>query len=590
MSVGWGAATVPALLGVSTLALLATRSLRADGVALLALAAAVLLGLVSPDEALSGLADPVVVTVAALAILASAVHRSGVIDLVRGAITRRFRPTVPVLLACGGLVALLAAVSGRTGTRAAVLPTVLRPQSGPGEPAGGRLLLSVACLLGSLMTVVGGVPNLLVSSVRRDMTGAAFDVLAFLPLGATLLAAGLILAGVGAAITRRGALAPRSGPADDLRRVKSFTSEVVLPATSPMARRTVGALEGAAEGTLRVVALVREGFRRLEPRSDWALEGGDLLVLDCEPGVLQRLMERFDLHTADGPLTRPVTQGGTGMVEAVVTQSSALIGTSSSQAGLLGRHGIHLLAIGRNDDHPRSRLHRTRLRAGDILLLSGEFDALPASLASLGCLLLAERRLRAGRRQQIVLPVVTLLAALAIAAVTPVPLWLCLLVGVLIAVLARVLTLQEAYDACPWPGLVMLGSLIPLGAALHRSPAAAALAHVTAPLATATGPGVAVGVAVATTMAATWLFGSAAAVLLVSPFAAAVSLLAGTSPDMLLAAVAVGAAVDMLDGRGLVAAMVPGPGLRGGWGWRDGLAAACLLLCGTAAVVALRGP
>lgn len=576
-------ALIPVAVCVLTLGLFATRSLRADGIAVLALVCSVACGIVPIDRALSGLSNPLLVTIAAITVLAASVHRSGIIDLPRTALGRRLRLTTPVLLGGGILVALLAAVSGRASTRDAI-PRVVRLGEGSETTGLPLLLLNVACLLGGLLTVVGAVPNLLVAAVRRERVGEPFALLDFLPVGAILLGAGLLLFAVAAVLTRRGAAARQAGPVDGLRRVKNFTSEVRLPASSAMAGRPIAELEAADEGAFHVLALVREGYRRIDARRDWVLEAGDLLILDCEPAVLHRLMERFGLEPADGPIGRLGTLASVGMIEAVITQSSDLIGQSPERSLLDDRVGIHLLGIGRNDDHPPGRLRRTRLRAGDIIVCVAETEGMPATLAALGCLLLVERRLRVGRHQRIIVPVAALLLALVVAGIGAAPLWLALLGGVVVLVLSRVLTLEEAYQAVPWPGLVMLASLFPLAATLHAGTASLGLAGMLAPSAAAAGAGLAVTMTMAATMAATWVFGSAVAVLLLAQFAAAVATRAGLSEDMMLMAVAVGASIDMLAGRGLVAALIPGPGRRVGDN-RWGIAiAAVLLVCGSVAV------
>ncbi|MGI4800939.1 MAG: SLC13 family permease [Janthinobacterium lividum] len=574
---------IPVAVCVLTLGLFATRSLRADGIAVLALVCSVACGIVPIDRALSGLSNPLLVTIAAITVLAASVHRSGIIDLPRTALGRRLRLTTPVLLGGGILVALLAAVSGRASTRDAI-PRVARLGEGSEITGLPLLLLNVACLLGGLLTAVGAVPNLLAAAVRRQRVGEPFALLDFLPVGAILLGAGLLLFAVAAVLTRRGAAARQAGPVDGLRRVKNFTSEVLLPASSAMAGRPIAELEAADEGAFHVLALVREGYRRIDARRDWVLEAGDLLILDCEPAVLHRLMERFGLEPADGPIGRLGTLAGAGMIEAVITQSSDLIGQSPERSLLDERVGIHLLGIGRNDDHPPGRLRRTRLRAGDIIVCVAETEGMPATLAALGCLLLVERRLRVGRHQRIIVPVAALLLALVVAGIGAAPLWLALLGGVVVLVLSRVLTLEEAYQAVPWPGLVMLASLFPLAATLHAGTASLGLAGMLAPSAAAAGAGMAVTMTMAATMVTTWVFGSAVAVLLLAQFAAAVATRAGLSEDMMLMAVAVGASIDMLAGRGLVAALIPGPGRRIG-GNRWGLAiAAVLLVCGSVAV------
>ena len=579
------AVAMPAGLALVTLVLFASRIVRADGVAMLALAAAVMVGLVPAERALSGFANPIVITIGALAVLAMAIHRSGFVELPRSALARRWRLTTPVLLGSGVLVALLAAISGRVSTRASLLRMSRLPE-GEGASAPVRVL-NLACLLGGTLTVVGGVPNLLVSAVRADELGAPFHVLAFLPVGAVLLAVGMVLFTVISVVTRRGAASRSGSPVDQLRRARGFTTELMLPPGSALHGRPIAALEAAGEHGFHVAALVREGYRRIEGRPGWELHAGDIVVLDCEPSMLHRLMERFGLHPADGPLVRLANVSGVTMVEAVITQSSELIDHTPLSSPLMSHAGVHLLGIGRNDDHRAARLRRTRLRAGDILVLAVETEAMPQILAGLGCLLLTERRLRLGRRELAALPIVTLLAAFAAAAFGLLPLWLALLTGLLVLTLSRVLTLREVYEMVPWPGLVMLASLLPLAAAVHESTASATLARVLAPYAAAA-PLAVVAAMVGVAMVASLAFGAVVAVLLLAPFAIALATASAASAvpsDMLLMAVAVGASVDMLDARGMIASLVPGPGRVLDAGWRVSLGIAVLLLvCGSAAI------
>ena len=79
------------------------------------------------------------------------------------------------------------------------------------------------------------------------------------------------------------------------------------------------------------------------------------------------------------------------MVEAVVTQGSPLIGNSASQMSLRERFGVNLLALSRRGRQVSQRLRRVRFQQGDLLVLHGNKDAMPDTLAELGCLPLAER-------------------------------------------------------------------------------------------------------------------------------------------------------------------------------------------------------
>jgi len=58
-------------------------------------------------------------------------------------------------------------------------------------------------------------------------------------------------------------------------------------------------------------------------------------------------------------------------------------------------------------------------------------------------------------------PIVVLAAAMALVAFNVVPLTLAFFGAAVVLLLARSLSLREAYDAIEWPILIMLGALIP---------------------------------------------------------------------------------------------------------------------------------
>lgn len=584
MDVSWDDLAAPALL-VATLALLAWRGVRADVVAVLSLAVAVLLGVVPQQHALLGFASPVPVTLATLSVLAVALRGSGIAELPARLLGRRMGWSGVLVGTLGLVAAFLSALSGRSGTQTALLPVVLQSAQRQQRPAGPLLLaVKLACLLGGLTTLVGSAPNLVVSGVRADMLGRGFGVLDFAPAGGTVCLAGLALLAAGWRLVPQRREQPGPDGLEGMAPVEGYTSEVLVPPGSAIVGREVAALEAIEEGGLRVVALVREEYRRILPRPGWTVEANDVLVLACEPGVLQRLMERFGLRIVGGA-GLGVNPDRVGVVEAVVTQASVLVGRSPGE-GRIDTRGVSLLAIGRSGGQPAGRLRRTKLRAGDILVLQGELGPMPELLAGLGCLPLAERRLRLGRRQQAALPSVVLLAALSSAAAGLVPAWLALLVAVLVLVLSRVLTLSEVYEAVPWPGLVLVGALLPLSAALRDTGGAAWASGLLAPAAAFAGPAASVAAVLLASMGAALLFGGVAAALLLAPVAVLLAASARLSPDALLMGVALGASADMLRMSGTPGILAPMRAGGAGLEWQPGLLLCTLVLVlGTAATL-----
>ncbi len=517
---------------------------RFDLVGLLALVAAVLLGAVPSEGAFTGFADPAVAAVAAVLVISAALRDSGLLDAPRPAFALLPRWTGLEVGVIGGVTAALSAVMNNYDAYSAMLPaaraTVRRSRRSPAPLVAA---LGAASLLGGLVTVIGTPPNLLISSLRREAEGAPFGAFAFAPVGGAVAVAGVLFLAVAWRLLpheqRRERDEETSLPGD------SYTSEVAVPAGSPLVGRTVAALRARAERTVAVAAIIREDYRRIVPRSDFEIAAGDVLVLNCEPDALQALMERAgSLIVGSG--TAGLDPDRIGVVEAVVTPTSELVGRSPGEAGLDERHRVGLLAIGRHGGTIAARLRRTKLRAGDVLVLQGELDAMGPTLSTLGCLTLAERRLRLGRQRRIAVPALLLGGALALSASGLLPLAVALLCAVAALVGLRIVTMTEVYGSVAWPVVVLFGTLLPVSAALRRSGAADVLAENLAPLVQGLPAGWAVAITLAIALLASTLVNGAATVLTLGPVAVSLAERLGVSADPFLMAVAVGASCDFL--------------------------------------------
>ena len=140
-------------------------------------------------------------------------------------------------------------------------------------------------------------------------------------------------------------------------------------------------------------------------------------------------------------------------VEAVITAGSVMVGSTPAQLRLRQRFAVNLLAVGGR--RTSVRLRRVKFRVGDVVVLQGELGRMPDTLAALGCLPLAERRLDLGRPRRAVLPVAILAVAMAAVAFGLVKVEIAFLAAAVAVALLKVLTLQEIYEAIEWPILVL---------------------------------------------------------------------------------------------------------------------------------------
>ena len=553
---------------------------RYDLVAAIALLAAVIVGVVPPDQAFKGFSDDIVIIVGSALVVSAAVARSGIIERVARWIGPYLTDINRQIVALVGSVTVLSAFVKNVGALAMLMPIAFQLARRSGTSPSFLLMpMSFGALLGGIVTLVGTSPNIIVSRVREQLLGQPFNMFDFTPVGAGIAVAGFTFLVFGWRLLPRN----RKGSAsmDAAFNLEGYTTEVTVPEDSPAAGITVKALEDLGEEEIEVITLLRGGSRRHEPAGNVVIKPGDILILQGEPAALERIvaLEKLELtregksHEIDTPSDE------IGVMEAVITPESQLVGSSVGQLKLFDRHAVNLLAVSRRGRRITHRLRGVKLRAGDVVVLRGNLAAMPETLGELHCLPLAERDLRIGRKVSLV-PMLVLAAAMAMVAFNLVPIAIAFFGAAVILMLARSLSLREAYDAIEWPILIMLGALIPVSDALRTTGGTDLIAAWLSQMASALPPMGSLALLLAAAMAVTPFLNNAATVLVMAPIAASFAGRLGLNPDPFLMAVAIGAACDFLTPIGHQCnTLVMGPGgYRFGDYWRLGLPLSVIVL------------
>ncbi|HYH19072.1 MAG TPA: SLC13 family permease [Azospirillum sp.] len=529
----------------AVIALLIWDRLRYDLVGMLALVAGLVAGIIPTSEAFTGFSDDIVVIVGSALVVSAGVGRSGIVETAMRPLAPLMRVPWTQVAVLTGAVTLLSAVMKNVGALAVFMPIAIQMARRTGTPVSYLLMpMAFGALMGGLMTLVGTSPNIIVSRMRGEMLGTPFRMFDFLPVGLAISVLGVTFLAFGWRLLpgNRG-----SGAGQPAFSVDDFTTEVRLPAESPFVGRTVHDLEEAGEGDVTVAAIIREGHRRYVPSGHWTLFADDILVLECDTQALARIVPAAGLRLVAEKELRGVTSADDlTVVEAVVAQSSMLIGHTVEDVCLRERHGVNLLALSRRGRPIRQRLRRIRFRFGDLVVLQVRAADVTATLTTLGCLPLAERDVALGRprKQRLALAIVAVTILLVATGTVPVaPAFF----GAAVAMMAtRVLSLKDAYDSVEWPILILLGSLIPVSEALRATGGTDLIAGLLSDVAHGLPPLLALGLILVAAMAVTPFLNNAATVLVMAPIGASLAGHLGLRPDAFLMAVAVGAGCDFL--------------------------------------------
>lgn len=500
LGLGWLALTPSTLvfivLGLTLVAFIWGR-FRYDLVALAALLGSVILGLVPAENAFTGFGHPAVITVAAVLVLSRGFERSGVVDIIAHQVLKVGENLLLQLLVLVGTVVLLSGIMNNVGALALLLPVAMRlAREHNTSPSLLLMPLAFGSLLGGLTTLIGTPPNIIISSYRRDVTGDAFSMFSFSPVGIAVALAGLaFIVLVGWRLTPK-----RSGQAstEEMFDTANYLVELKVGEESKAKGLTLQQLRDELDETIPVLAVVRDDNRRAGYNFHGALEEGDILLLEAGPDELQLLEDKVGLSaiaeleeeakdvtpSADGEEGggantaknkeaaqdhQPVDTEGLQLIEAVVRNDSMMINRSVRQLRLNHQFGLHLVAVARDGGRLKQRLRDIRFKNGDVLLLQGSENEISESLASLGCLPLASRELHLGQPRKLAMSIAIFALAIIAMLFDLLPAAVAMSTAALISLLIGVLPLREGYQAIDGPVIVLLAAMIPVGEALETS-------------------------------------------------------------------------------------------------------------------------
>ncbi|MCM2270488.1 MAG: SLC13 family permease, partial [Thermoanaerobaculia bacterium] len=270
--------TLVVLLLVFMLVASALEWLPVEVVGLVVLAGLLASGVLDLDEAMSGFADPAVLTVLLMMVLSESVAESGVVARVGHLISGRARGSHR------GAVALLFVTAGglsmfinNTAAAAIFIPVAIQiAKLQRQSPSRFLLPINYAVIVGGTCTLIGTSTNILVSSMAEARGLAPLAMFEFLPLGlvfvACALAYSLVLVrflpdrGDSSSLTTKYELAP-------------YLTEVRVPAASRLVGRTVVDERISDRFHLNVLEIVRGEERIAYQIRSTLIEAEDVLIV-----------------------------------------------------------------------------------------------------------------------------------------------------------------------------------------------------------------------------------------------------------------------------------------------------------------------
>ena len=538
-----------------------TERLSIDLVALIIMATLLLCGIITPDEGIAGFSNRATVTIGALFVLSAGLFKTGAANFAGTFLSRLGKRNfwftlVAMMLSIGGLSAFM----NHTAVVAIFIPIVLDiARDIKSSPSRLLMPLAYSSMFGGACTLIGSSTSILVSSIAEQNGEPPFGMFECAGLGLVLFGVGLLyMLGIGVRM-----IPDRGGD-----RRKSFVkghylTEAVVQAKARFLGKTLPNSPLVRDLELEEVAVYRDGTCLDFPMTAVALETGDLLRVRCDVEKIRKLqgLRGIVLKSALEQHRLGEKREENLLVEAVVAPDSVLVGKSLKDAQFRTNFGATVHAIRHRGEIMLDDVESTTLYPGDVLLVETSRELLDDLRSHDAFVVVAEVELPTFRKNRMVVALAIVGAVVAGSALGLVPLVTSAVIGAVLIVLTRCLTLHEAYDAIDWKVIFLLAGVLTLARAMEKTGIAHFIANMLVSSVGVWGPAALVSAFYFLTSLFTEIMSNKAAVAILAPIAIVTAHSLGVDSRPFLMAVAFAGSVTFMTPVGhQVNTMVHGPG------------------------------
>ncbi|SMG53863.1 SLC13 family permease [Paenibacillus aquistagni] len=568
-----------ATLGAASI-LFVSGKVRSDLVAIGALLALMLGGVLTAEEALSGFSNSVVIMMIGLFVVGGGIFHTGLAKLVSSKLLQLGGASDTRLLIMVMLVtSLIGAFVSNTGTVAVMMPIVVSlAMSARINPGQLLMPLAFASSLGGMLTLIGTAPNLVIT---KTLVSAGYEKLSFFsftPIGVVCIIAGILAM----LFLRRflpkeeeGGKDKQSGRSlEELAQKYQLTQNlyrVQVASDSAIRSKTLRELDIPAQFGLNIIEIRRkisaknQFFKTINQEiagPDTMIESEDIVYVNGsfeqvrqfadQYGLIlldQHAVERrFDVQVEEQQDGEQYATRDVGIAEVMLTPNSSLIGRFVKHSGFREKYRINILGIQRKEQYLLHHLKEEKMRFGDALLVQGTWQDIALLAADqsdvvvVGQPIEESSKVTMDQKAPIAAGVMLLMVLLLVTEIVPAVVAV-MTAAVLMVVLGCVRNMEEAYKTVNWESIVLIGGMIPVSIAVEKTGAAGLLSDGLVSALGSYGPLVMLIGVYLTTSIMTMFISNTASTVLLAPIALSAAIQLDANPFPFLFAVAVGASM-----------------------------------------------
>ena len=549
---------------------------RSDLVALCALISLLIFQILTPEEALSGFSNSVVIMMVGLFVVGGAIFQTGLAKMISSKILKLAgKSELRLFLLVMLVTSAIGAFVSNTGTVALMLPRVVSLAVSAGmNPSRLLMPLAFASSMGGMMTLIGTPPNLV---IQNALTSAGFEPLSFfsfLPVGLICVTIGTLVLmpltkwflskkgkrqEVNASGKSLNQLVKEYGLSSNLFRLRADTSSLLVGKTiiDLDVRRKYGLnILEVRRGDISQNRFLKTITQKLaEP--DTVMQEQDVLYVTGEVESVERFAEDYLLEMLDGHTTEEAAKANNsldfydiGIAEIVLMPSSNLANRTVKDADLRGKFNVNVLGIRRKKEYILQDLGNEKMHSGDVLLVQGTWQDIArlskedADWVVLGQPLNEAAKVTLDYKAPVAAAIMVLMVVMMVFDFIPVaPVTAVMIAGVLMVITGCFRNVEAAYKTINWETIVLFAGMLPMSLALEKTGASEYISNSLVTGLGSYGPIVLMAGIYFTTSLMTMFISNTVTAVLMAPIALQSALQIGVSPVPFLFAVTVAASM-----------------------------------------------
>ena len=552
--------------------------LRSDLVALCALVLLIVFNILTPEEALSGFSNPIVIMMVGLFVVGGAIFKTGLSKMISSKILRLAgKSELKLFILIMMVTAFIGAFVSNTGTVALMLPIVVSMAASANISPGRFLMpLAFASSMGGMATLIGTPPNLVVDEVLSNAGFTDLSFFSFTPIGVICVLIGLVVLiplskfflvkkedGKDTKTTTGHSpkeLAKKYQLSDNLYRIQ------IRPG-SRIGGKKLQELNITQAYNLSILEIRRQSSSqgRFLKTVDQSLAGphtelqeNDILYVfgpfeKVNQFAKEQNLELTDTHVSEyveGAEVEKLSVREIGIAEVLLMPDSKLINKAVKDSGFRDKYSVNILGIQRKGEYILNDIKDIKMHAGDILLIQGTWDSIARMSQKQSQWVVLGQPLEEASKVTLdyKAPVAALIMVLMIAAMVfdfiPIPpVAAVIIAGILMVLTGCFRNVEEAYKTINWESVVLIAAMLPMSLALEKTGASNLISEKLVSGLGDYGPLVLMAGIYFTTSLLTMFISNTATAVLVAPIALQSAIAINVSPYPFLLAVTVGASM-----------------------------------------------